>query len=399
MAQVDERLTPRRTSKTPPPGWRGLFSRSTIVTLAIAWVTTIVFLTVGHEFVTHPPNAAVAVVCFVLILGAIMVAAFGVVRQAEHLAEKVGEPFGTLILTLTVVVIEVVLIASIMLGPGRVGHDRARLAVRGHDDHHQRRPRAHDPARGAQVRTAALQHGGRVDLHRDDRRAVAVSRSCCPASSARPSDGSLVPLQSIGIAAAVRRAVHLLPLHADRHATGRSSCSRSRIVRASDALRHAASEREQAIAARELIIRAALLVATVLPIILLAHDLGILVDRGIALTGAPVALGGVIIAIIVFTPEAITAVRAALANENQRALNLGLGAFVSTVGLTIPAILVIGLVTGQPVILGESPGNMVLICITLVMTVITYFAPRTTAVHGAVHLMLFGVYGILLFAP
>ena len=106
-----------------------------------------------------------------------------------------------------------------------------------------------------------------------------------------------------------------------------------------------------------------------------------------------------IIALIVFTPEAITAVRAALADENQRALNLGLGAFVSTVGLTIPAILVIGLVTGQPVILGESPGNMVLICITLVMTLITYFAPRTTAVHGAVHLMLFGVYGILLFAP
>ena len=57
------------------------------------------------------------VVCFVLILGAIMVAAFGVVRQAEHLAEKLGEPLGTLILTLTVVVIEVVLIASVMLGP------------------------------------------------------------------------------------------------------------------------------------------------------------------------------------------------------------------------------------------------------------------------------------------
>ena len=40
-----------------------------------------------------------------------------------------------------------------------------------------------------------------------------------------------------------------------------------------------------------------------------------------------------------------------------------------------------------------------LICITLVMTMITYFSPRTTAVHGAVHLMLFGVYAILLFAP
>jgi Ca2+:H+ antiporter len=158
------------------------------------------------------------------------------------------------------------------------------------------------------------------------------------------------------------------------------------------------SEHEQP-STGELVMRTVLLLATVLPIVLLSHDLGILVDRGIVQTGAPAALGGVIIALIVFTPEGITAVRAALANENQRALNLGLGAFVSTVGLTIPAILVIGLATGQPVILGESPGNMVLICITLVMTLITYFAPRTTAVHGAVHLMLFGVYGILLFAP
>jgi Ca2+/H+ antiporter len=46
-----------------------------------------------------------------------MVAAFGVVHQAEELAHKLGEPFGTLVLTLTVVIIEVVLISSVMLGP------------------------------------------------------------------------------------------------------------------------------------------------------------------------------------------------------------------------------------------------------------------------------------------
>lgn len=51
---------------------------------------------------------------------------------------------------------------------------------------------------------------------------------------------------------------------------------------------------------------------------------------------APVAVGGVLIAIIVFTPESITAVTAAMNNEMQRAINLCLGAFVSTVVLTVP---------------------------------------------------------------
>ncbi len=396
MAQVDERLTPRRTPRTPPPGWRGLLSRSTVVTLAIAWVMTIVFLTVGHEYVAHPPNVTVAVVCFVLILGAIMVAAFGVVRQAEHLAEKVGEPFGTLILTLTVVIVEVVLIASIMLAPGgsaTIGRDSLfavmMIIING--------------VLGLTILLGALKFGPQrynmegVSIYLAMIAALSLCTLVLPSFLSSTDDGSLVPLQSAGLAVlsaalyifflymqtGTDRALYLQPLpdvprekapaapHQSTNSSApgnwscapcccsrrccRSSCSRT----TSESWWTAASSQ----------------------------------------TGAPAALGGVIIALIVFTPEAITAVRAALANENQRALNLGLGAFVSTVGLTIPAILVIGLVTGQPVILGESPGNMVLICITLVMTLITYFAPRTTAVHGAVHLMLFGVYGILLFAP
>ncbi|MBX8828174.1 calcium:proton antiporter, partial [Ochrobactrum sp. SFR4] len=80
---------------------------------------------------------------------------------------------------------------------------------------------------------------------------------------------------------------------------------------------------------RAILIRSVLLIAMILPIVLLAHDLAILIDYGIETVNAPVALGGVLIAIIVFTPESITAVKAALNNEMQRAINLCLGAFVS----------------------------------------------------------------------
>lgn len=135
-----------------------------------------------------------------------------------------------------------------------------------------------------------------------------------------------------------------------------------------------------------------------LPIILLAHDLAILIDHGIELAGAPVALGGVLIAIIVFTPESITAVKAALRNEMQRAVNLCLGAFVSTVGLTVPAVLVVGLATGKTVVLGITPTETVLLLLTIGLTALTFLGQRTSAVQGLMHLMLFAVFSVLLFS-
>src|SRR5699024_4836859 len=45
--------------------------------------------------------------------------AFGVVRQAEAIARRLPDPYGTLVLTLSIVLIEVVLISAVMLGPGQ----------------------------------------------------------------------------------------------------------------------------------------------------------------------------------------------------------------------------------------------------------------------------------------
>lgn len=104
----------------------------------------------------------------------------------------------------------------------------------------------------------------------------------------------------------------------------------------------------------EVLLRIALLIVTVLPIVLLSHDMATLLDDGLGRVGAPVALSGILIAMIVFLPESITSVRAALQGEIQRVRNLCHGALVSTVGLTIPAVLAIGALTGQAVVLGES---------------------------------------------
>lgn len=78
-------------------------------------------------------------------------------------------------------------------------------------------------------------------------------------------------------------------------------------------------------------------------------------------------------------------------------VNLCHGALVSTVGLTIPAVLVIGMLTGQSVVLAETPADLILLGVTLLLSVTTFAAKRVTAAHGASHLVLFAVYLIVLF--
>jgi Ca2+:H+ antiporter len=161
----------------------------------------------------------------------------------------------------------------------------------------------------------------------------------------------------------------------------------------------ASGERKVDLDKRAIMIRSIVLVALILPIVVLAHDLAILIDLGIDYAGAPVAVGGLLIAIIVFTPESITAVKAALANEMQRAINLCLGAFVSTVGLTVPAVLTIALVTGKTVILGLNGLDTVLLVLTIALSTLTFLGLRTSPVQGMIHLTLFAIYAVLLFVP
>jgi Ca2+:H+ antiporter len=99
-----------------------------------------------------------------------------------------------------------------------------------------------------------------------------------------------------------------------------------------------------------------------------------LLDDGLDRVGAPAALSGIRIAIIVFLPGSITSVRAALQGEIQRVSNLCHGALVSTVGLTIPVVLIIGALTGQAIVLPESRANLLLLGVTLMLSVTTIAA-------------------------
>ena len=134
-----------------------------------------------------------------------------------------------------------------------------------------------------------------------------------------------------------------------------------------------------------------------LPIILLSKSMAKVIDYKIASFNAPVALGGVVIAILVLAPEGLASIEAALANRIQRSINICLGSALATIGLTVPAILTIGLVTGNKIVLGLDPVESVLLIATAFVSVVTFASTRTNVIHGVVHLILFVAYIVMLF--
>lgn len=142
-----------------------------------------------------------------------------------------------------------------------------------------------------------------------------------------------------------------------------------------------------------------MLLLTLLPVVLLSEYLAVIVDFGIEDLSLPSPLGGVLIAVLVMAPEGLTAFHAALMNQLQRAVNICLGSALSTIGLTIPAVLIVGLVTNTHVHLGLSSSETVLLLLTLFVSALTFAGGRTNVLQGFVHLVLFFVYVILIISP
>ena len=129
----------------------------------------------------------------------------------------------------------------------------------------------------------------------------------------------------------------------------------------------------------------------------LSKQIAVPIDYGISVLGAPAALGGLFVAVLILSPECLAAVRAALANQLQRSINLSLGTALSSISLTIPAVLLIGFITGRTIILGLDAADMALLLLTLVVSMLTFAFERTNVLLGAVHLLLFLAYLMLIF--
>lgn len=373
----------------------------TFIRLTLAWGAVAAFQLGGKIWLAYPIPVATAIVCFLILFLIILFAAFGVVREADHLAQLLGEPLGTLILTFTVVSIEVILIAAVMMGPSET-------STIARDSIFAVMMIILNLVTGLCLLLGGLRHGEQ-DYNAQGALAylsmivLLTGTGLILPNFLSSHDGSFAPRQAWPIAILTgglylvfltmqvgryRRffiqPVSAAPVTPSKHAEDCPDNS-TLIVRTLDR--------------RAVFIRSLVLAGLMLPIVLLAHHLAVLIDFGIERAKAPAAIGGVVIAIIVFTPKSITSIKAAFADEMQRVANLCLGAFVSTAGLTVPAVLVIGLIKGKTVVLGLSPLDTFLVGLTLVLTTLSFLGPRSSPIQGAMHLMLFATYCVLLFVP
>lgn len=361
--------------------------------LITAWVTVAVVL-LAPTIVPASLGPALSVALFAWLLGVIVWAAFGVVHEAEELAEALGEPLGTLILTLSIVIIEVALISAVMLGSAKVptlGRDTMFAVLMivlngvvglgllvGGLRHHQQ-------TFNLQGATAYLS----VTIP------LAFIALVLPNFTTSTVTGTVSTVQA-GLFSVLTIALYGLFLWLQ---TGRYQALFQPKLDPADVPDARPLPHHPPAPPEPVWRHAALLIANVVPIVILSKSLAKLLDAGIESLGAPSALSGIIIAMVVFTPEGISALKAVADNQLTRAINLCLGAAASTLGLTVPAVLLIGVLTDQTVVLGLSSANMVLLAVTLILNTLTFSGSRTTMLEGAVHLSLFFVFLILVFSP
>ena len=111
---------------------------------------------------------------------------------------------------------------------------------------------------------------------------------------------------------------------------------------------------------------------------------------------APKALTGLIVAILIFAPEGLGAMRAVLNNKLQRAVNMYFGSVLATISLTVPAVVIISLLTGHQIVLGLPITDVVLLAGLFVLCQATFDSGRTNKVDGVAHLVIFGAFLMLL---
>lgn len=354
--------------------------------LALNVATCIAFALTGEAIQAHLANPFVLALVFLWLFAVILGSALSVVRHAEHIARIIGEPYGTLILTLSVTFIEVMSISAVMLhgenNPtlvrdtliavimiilnGMVGLSLLVGAWRHREQHYN--------LQGANAYIGVILPLAVLSLIMPDFTVTTAG----PTLSI--SQQWMLALISISLYAV------FLAVQTGRY-RGYFSLSEP----------EPSGEHEEATSSPHSVLYHGMLLAFyMLPVIYLAEQLAPPIDYLTETLHAPEALGGVLIAILVATPEAIGAVRAAMANHMQRSVNIFLGSVLSTIGLTVPAMLAVSNWTGHPLVLGVEHANMVLLLLTLTLSIVTFSSGRTNVLQGAVHLLLFVTFLLLL---
>ena len=354
--------------------------------LGVILVTGGLFLAFGAGWLADLSSAGWFALISLWLLVTMFLSAFAVVRHAEALAERLGEPYGTLILTLAITGIEVIMIAAIMY----TGKGNATLA------------------RDAMMAVVMIVLNGMlgVTLIVGGLRYREQAYNLQGASSFL---AVILPLAVLGLVQPNFTVTTPGPVYSPVQAAFLSVMSLVLygVFLGMQTSRHreyfvapgasAGEEQSHGHATGSVAHHAVMLFLYILPFVALSKQIGVPINHAIQVLHAPPELAGLLISVLILSPESLTAVRAALANQLQRSVNVLLGSVLASIGLTIPLVLAVGFVTGQQIVLGLGATDITLLVLTLALSMLTFASQRTNVLLGAVHLLVFFAYLMFIF--
>jgi Ca2+:H+ antiporter len=337
----------------------------------------------GYDFTPSARGLLFAVALLVVLFGTV----FAAVHHAEVIAHRIGEPYGTLLLTLAVTVIEVALIATIMLGEKEVptlardtvfavimivcnGLVGVCVFIGGLSYREQ-----DFQVSGANVYLSMLFTMATITL-------ILPNYTLTTPGPAY----SEAQLEVVGVITILLYGVFLY-----------TQTSRHRDYFVSDAA--GLTDDSAPIPLRELTLNFALLLMSLLAVVLLAKKFSLVVDAATAAIGAPPAFAGVVVALLILLPESVAAVSAARKNDLQKSINLALGSSLATIGLTVPAVSIAAFAMDKRLELGLNGQNTVELVLTFALSMLTFGTGRTNILFGLVHMVVFAIFLLILFVP
>lgn len=134
-------------------------------------------------------------------------------------------------------------------------------------------------------------------------------------------------------------------------------------------------------------------------VVLLGKSLSVPIEQLVVSQGLPKSLVGILIAAVILLPEGIAAVSAARSNKLQTSLNLALGSALASIGLTIPAVSVASYIYDFPLILGLDVLSIILLVISIFTVMLSLIGGRSNFLYGVVLLVNLVAYIFLTINP
>ncbi|MBU2072881.1 MAG: ionic transporter y4hA [Actinobacteria bacterium] len=358
------------------------------------WTVALPVLGVALLAVTWPKTEQpllLALVAVVLV-GAVLAA----VHHAEVVAHRVGEPFGSLVLAVSVTVIEVGLIVMLTLGGGDGAATYARDTV------FAALMISLNGIVGISLLLGALRHGV-VAFNASGSGAalstvVALASVCLVLPGFTVSEAgleytgsqlafaavaSLVLYGAFVFTQTVQHRDFFLPVRSD---------SQGRVTGVFDVEDADGDGHADPPGDRETLLSVGLLLVSLVSVVGLAKVLSPTIESTVSSLGLPYAVVGVVIALLVLAPESIAAALNAARDRVQISLNLAFGSSMASIGLTIPTIAVASIWLEGDLVLGLEPMQIVLLFITVVVATLTVVPGRAKPIQGVVHLALMATF-------